>query len=210
MKSQLVLFSMVSFFSVFLIQTKPQIVQSDVFYVVAQGNKKAIKAWIKSKPDLSIRNASGQTLLHAAVFTGNRDVVKMFLKAGVSVNAQDVSGKTALDHAVESKDVKITYDLVKKKALIACVSNEKPLKDLIMKRMTRLYKIFGMIVAVGVALIAVGYIVMFSFFTGLDRLIMLVVAIIPGIELASIGILEMAGLGVTSAVRTRKDYLLQS
>ena len=101
------------------VQAKPQIVQSDIFYEISQGNTKAVKAWLKLKPDLSVKNAQGQTLLHAAVFADNRKMVKMLVKAGVLVNALDAAGKTALDLSVESGHEKTTFYLVQKKAQVS-------------------------------------------------------------------------------------------
>lgn len=202
------------FFMVFaltgsVVQAKSPVVQTDIFYEISQGNAKAVQTWIKSKPDLAVKNAQGQSVLHAAVLEGNRKMVKMLVKAGLQINALDMQGKTALDLSVEQKHVKITYDLVKKKALIACAANEKPLKKLIVKRMTRLYKIFGGIMAFGVAFVLGGLILCATICTGWNQLIPALFMIIPGSAIGAIGMFEIAGLGVTSAVRTRKSYLLQ-
>ncbi len=194
------------------VQAKLPVVQSDIFYEISQGNTKAIKAWLKSKPDVSIKNQQGQTLLHGAVLAENRSIIKMLVKAGVEVNALDNAGKTALDLSVESGLVKITYDLLKKKALIASVANEKPLKDLIVKRMTRLYKIFGGIFVVGLVLIVAGILlnapIVVPQCVGLPGLSVMFMSI-PGFLMGVVGVFGLASLGVTSTVRTHESYLLQ-
>ncbi len=190
------------------VQAKSLVFQSDIFYEISHGNTKAVKALVTFKSNLSVKNEQGQSLLHAAVLTGNRKMVKILVKAGVAINELNLQGKTALDLAVEQGYVKITYDLIKKKALIACATNEKPLKNLIVKRMTRLYKIFGGILAFGVALVVVGLILANTIFTGLEALGIAVITIIPGMVIGAIGLFEIAGLGITSAVRTRTSYLL--
>lgn len=105
--------------------------QSDIFYEIAQGNKKAVRTWLKSKPDLSICNDQGQSLLAVAVVTGQRDMVKIFIKAGVVINHVDKQGKTALDHAVEYGCVKIVCDLAKKGAKVTTTDNLYYLKTVL-------------------------------------------------------------------------------
>ena len=184
--------------------------QSAIFHDIAWGNEKAVKFWIKSKPDLMVLNDQGQTVLHVAVQSGNRKIVKMLTKAGVGLNILDKQGKTALDHAVEVGHVKISYDLVKKKALIACAYNQQPLKKLIVKRMTKLYKIFAGVIAVGAILFFVPLVLMITqvmpdFYIGL---MVMVCMGFPGATIGSIGILEIAGLGITSGIRTHRSYLM--
>jgi hypothetical protein len=106
-----------------VIQAKSPVYQSDIFYEISQGNIKAVKAWVKLKPDLSLKNAQGQTVLHAAVFAGNRNMVKILVKAGVEVNALDNAGKTALDLSVEQGYEKLIFHLVKKKAQVSNHAN---------------------------------------------------------------------------------------
>ena len=93
-------------------------VQSDIFYEIARCNNKAVKAWIKSKPDLSICNQQGQSVLTAAVLTGNFRVVLAVLRTKVDVNAVDNQGKTALDYAVQHHYDKIVCKLAYRKAQV--------------------------------------------------------------------------------------------
>ncbi len=199
------------FFAVnFLAVSSICLAQATIFHDIAQGNKKAVKVWLKSNPDLLIMNDQGQTVLHAAVQSGNRNIVKMLTKAGVELNILDKQGKTALDHAVEVGHVKISYDLVKKKALIACAYNEKPLKELIIKRMMRLYKIFVGVIVVGaiIVLTAVSLFVTNIVSEWSSGIIVLAFMGLPGLTIGSVGIFGIAGLGVTSGIRTHRSYLM--
>ncbi len=183
-------------------------VKNDIFHDIAWGNEKAVKFWIKSKPDLMVLNDQGQTVLHVAVQSGNRKIVKMLTKAGVGLNVLDKQGKTALDHAVEVGHVKISYDLVKKKALIACAYNQQPLKKLIVKRMTKLYKIFAGVIAVG-AILMFTAILAVPMVVGIHAAYMIGVFMgLPGVSLMYIGAFEIAGLGITSGIRTHRSYLM--
>ncbi len=87
--------------------------QATIFHDISQGNKKAVKFWLKSKPDLSIMNEQGQTVLHAAVMTGDWSMVKTVLKSKIAINVLDKQGKTALDRAVIMHNNKMAYQLVK-------------------------------------------------------------------------------------------------
>lgn len=120
MQSKLALFSMVSFLAVSLVHAKSlvQPVQSDIFYEIEHGNKKSIKTWLKSKPDLSIKNAQGQSVLHGAVVTGNYKLVVAILRSKIDLNLLDNQGKTALDYAVEHKFDKIVAKLARYKAQV--------------------------------------------------------------------------------------------
>ena len=135
-----------------VIQAKVQTikpVQSDIFYEIARGNKKSIKTWLKSKPDLSIRNDKGQTVLAVAALTGQRDLVKMFVKAGAVINAVDSEGKTALDHAVEFGHVKMICDLVKCGGKVTTSQNLYHLKSVMKDRAFSLFVRFGILFLVG-------------------------------------------------------------
>ena len=135
-----------------VIQAKVQTikpVQSDIFYEIARGNKKSIKTWLKSKPDLSIRNDKGQTVLAVAALTGQRDLVKMFVKAGAVINAVDSEGKTALDHAVEFGHVKMICDLVKCGGKVTTSQNLYHLKSVMKDRAFSLFVRFAILFLVG-------------------------------------------------------------
>ena len=190
------------FFAVnFLAASSICLAQATIFHDISQGNKKAVKAWIKSKPDLMVLNDQGQTVLHVAVQSGNRKIVKMLTKAGVGLNILDKQGKTALDHAVEVGHVKISYDLVKKKALIACAYNQQPLKKLIIQRTIKLYTIFIGIGAVGLFLLS-------AVTTIPDAIFAIICSIIPGILLTTVGISGIVDLITTSGVCNRRSYLM--
>ncbi|MCX5924322.1 MAG: ankyrin repeat domain-containing protein [Candidatus Dependentiae bacterium] len=73
----------------------------DIFYEISKGNRRSVKSWLKSSPDLSICNKLGQSVLHAAVLANSDHMVKIVLTSKVPVNALDKTGKTALDYAVD-------------------------------------------------------------------------------------------------------------
>ncbi|MBP7854329.1 ankyrin repeat domain-containing protein [Candidatus Babeliales bacterium] len=123
--------NMVFFASSLLVAMYAQsVASSDIFQAIEQGDKKAVKAWIKSKPNLSIKNGNGQTLLGAAVCAGKRSIVKSLIKAGADVNALDSASKTALDHAVENKLGKVAFMLIQHKAHVTSDVNLQRLKEL--------------------------------------------------------------------------------
>lgn len=97
--------------------------QATIFHDIAQGNKKAVKVWLKSKPDLSIMNEQGQTVLHVAVMTGDWSMVKTVLKSKIAINVLDKQGKTALDCAVDQSDVKMVQKLFNRKAQVTTQQN---------------------------------------------------------------------------------------
>jgi hypothetical protein len=126
-----------------------QLVQNDIFYEIAQGNKKAVKAWLKIKPDLSIKNEQGRSVLTVAVLCSDHKIAKMLVKAGVAINAIDASGKTALDHAVENGSVKVVYDLIKKDGKVTTADNLYRLKSIIKDRSHSLLMRFAVLFFVG-------------------------------------------------------------
>lgn len=87
--------------------------QENIFYDVSCRDKVAVKRWLATKPDLTIKNMSGQLILTTAVLSGNWEIVAMLIKAGAPINVIDQYGKTALDYAVERKQVNIARKLVK-------------------------------------------------------------------------------------------------
>jgi uncharacterized membrane protein len=126
-----------------------QLIQNDIFYEIAQGNNKAVKAWLKTKPDLSIKNEQGQSVLHVAALRGDRNLVKMLIKAGVVINAIDASGQTALDLAIKHFcNQAIVFDLVKKGGKVTNAIYLQKIKAIFVERSKKLMKRFGIMVAI--------------------------------------------------------------
>lgn len=113
---------------VLAVQAKPQIVQPDIFYEIKKGNFRAVKAWLKTKPDLSVKNEQGQSLLMVAVENKKSNIIKILIKAGVDLNYVDQVGKTALDLAVEQQNHSIAITLFKKGATVVSIHNLQILK----------------------------------------------------------------------------------
>ena len=156
MKSKLVLFCIVSFLTSSFIQAKVQTVksvQSDIFYEIARGSKKSIKTWLESKPDLSIRNDKGQTVIHVAALTGQRDLVKMFVKAGAVINAVDFEGKTALDHAVEFGHEKSMFYLLKTGAKVTNQHNLMQAQSIIFAYNKKIMRRFYILLPIALVLV---------------------------------------------------------
>ena len=118
---------------------QPVVIQKDIFYEISKNNIRAIQFWLKTKPDLSITNNQGQTVLGAAVIANKRNMVKFLIKAGANVNALDRSKKTALDYAVESDNVKISATLAKYYAKVTTAENMYRFKDLMRGYATKLF-----------------------------------------------------------------------
>ena len=109
---------LVNFLTVCSIYSTNTTVQSDIFYEISQGNLKAVKKWVSSKPDVSVCNDQGQSVLTAAVLTGSYNMVKAVLKSAVDINMLDQKGKTALDWACDYGYEKIVLMFVKKGAKV--------------------------------------------------------------------------------------------
>ena len=103
--------------------------QSDVFYDVIRGDKKALNAWLASHPDLTIRNDQGQSVLTFAAMAGNGNVVRLLYKAGALVNTLDHKGKTALDYVVERNNFVMARQLVQYGAKVTSENNALKLKN---------------------------------------------------------------------------------
>ena len=106
-------FYLVFLISVFAVASMFASAKNDVFYEISKGSVGKIKSWLKTKPDLTVRNALGMSVLHAAVLSGSSDMVAMLVRSGAVVNALDSKGQTALDSAVIMHNNKIAYQLVK-------------------------------------------------------------------------------------------------
>lgn len=107
-KSYLITFTLFFIATNFFVSAK-----NDIFYNISQGNVGKVKSWLKTKPDLKVKNDLGQTVLHAAVLSGNADMVLTLVRAGAPVNALNDKKQTALDTAVIMKNNKVAYQLVK-------------------------------------------------------------------------------------------------
>jgi hypothetical protein len=103
----------------------------DIFYEISKGNRKAVNAWVKSKPDTTICNEQGQSVLHAAVLTGDKKIVKAILKSNVDVNMLDKSGTTALDCAIDHGYKSIILEMIKHKAKVTTMENAEFVKVII-------------------------------------------------------------------------------
>lgn len=71
-----------------------------IFALIRRGNQAELAAWLKDAPDLSLRDASGNTPLLQAAFYLNATQVAAFLDRGADVNATNAAGMTALMKAV--------------------------------------------------------------------------------------------------------------
>jgi hypothetical protein len=157
MKSKLVLFCIVSFLTIFSIYSKSPVhpVQSDIFYEISRGNKKSIKTWLQPKPDLSIKNAQGQTVLIAAVQAGQRELVTMLVKAGAQVNAIDHAGKTALDYAVAQGNKNIALMLVHHKAKVTSLQSAHDVCEIAQKAKRQFWMMLALKVGILIPLMLV-------------------------------------------------------
>ena len=68
------------------------------------GNASAIELFIKAGMDTEVRNAEGQTPLHAATLASKFDVVKLLVEKGADVNATNKFQGTPLMSAAWAKD----------------------------------------------------------------------------------------------------------
>ena len=114
-------------------------VQSDIFYAISQGSVSKARTWLKAKPDLSVRNAQGQSVLTVAILTRNYGLINLFIKAGVAVNGVDNAGKTALDYAVETNSSKIARQLIKHGAKVTSEINAERLKSTLKIRAVKFF-----------------------------------------------------------------------
>lgn len=105
------------------VQVALPIVQSDIFYEIKKGNNKAVKAWLKENPDLSVKNDQGQTVLTYAAIQNRVALVKLFLKSGVEINAIDTTNRTVLDYVVEAKNNRFLNVLLHQGARVAQKTN---------------------------------------------------------------------------------------
>jgi ankyrin repeat protein len=87
-----------------------------IFTLIRVGDQAAIAAWLKDAPDLSLRDASGNTPLIQAAFYLDAPQVAGFLDRGADVNATDTAGMTALMKAVS--DVEKVRLLIKRGAKV--------------------------------------------------------------------------------------------
>jgi ankyrin repeat protein len=115
-------------------------VPSDIFYAVRKGNVKAVKACLKTTPDLAVCDTKGHSLLAVAAMRGDKAMVRMLIDAGAMVNETDAHGKTALDYAIEHNQIKTARYMYKKyKAGFACPGNAVRLKDSYKKRALKFF-----------------------------------------------------------------------
>lgn len=100
-------------FLFFVISTMFISAKNDIFYDISKGKVSKVKSWLKNKPDLTVKNELGNSVLHAAVLSGNGDMISILVRAGAQVNALDAKKQTALDSAVIMHNNQMAYQLVK-------------------------------------------------------------------------------------------------
>ncbi|PAF43129.1 hypothetical protein BKH40_07340 [Helicobacter sp. 11S02629-2] len=61
----------------------------DLFEAVTKRDANKVKEILKTKPDLEVKNAKGQTPLMAAIYNHDNEIAFLLLDAGASVNSQD-------------------------------------------------------------------------------------------------------------------------
>ena len=103
----------------------------DIFTYIENQDNKMIKKWLKLKPDAGIKNAEGQTVLHAAVATGKCNIVRSMLVLGVEVNARDNAGNTALDIAADFGFSDVVLELVNQNAKVTTKDRERWVRKLV-------------------------------------------------------------------------------
>ncbi len=87
-----------------------------IFAMIRRGDQAELAAWLKDAPDLSRRDASGNTPLIQAAFYLDAKQVAAFLDRGADVNATNTAGMTALMKAVG--DVEKVRLLIKRGAKV--------------------------------------------------------------------------------------------
>lgn len=135
-----------------LVATLP-VAAIDIFYEISHKNFKAINSWLKPKPDTSICNEQGQSILHTAVLTGNNKIVKAILKTSIDVNMLDKFGKTALDYAVEYGNINIILNLVTHKAKVTSLQESKYVAQLVQQERKKFWMILAFKVGILVPLV---------------------------------------------------------
>ena len=135
------------------VQSKHQVEHtSDIFLDIQYRDARAISRWLKSKPDLSIVDLDGQTVLIKAVQTGNVRFVYKLLHKGIDINWVDDFGKTALDYAVELGYNRIVHTLVKKQAMVTTQQNLIEVRKVITHR-ARFLKAIGWMLLIPTVLV---------------------------------------------------------
>jgi hypothetical protein len=190
--------------TVSVISAKVPGIQSDIFYEVRKGNTKAVKAWIKTKPDLNIKNEKGQSILTVAVLQEHYNLVKILLKAGVPVNSLDLSDKTALDYAVESGHDQMVLKLARYKACASTQQNAEIVTNIIQKKYKRICTIWGAITAVSCCLVLIAVGLCAWDFVGWKPTPSLFLGV-PGLVMGIVGFFMTAGCATSYA--RRKDYV---
>ena len=160
----------------------------DIFHEISKGNYKAVKSWVKSKPDVSIRDGQGQSIVHAAVVAGDIRTLGYLLSCKPDLSLVDNAGKTALDVAIDHGNEGIIFKLVYKKALVSTVDNKKYVEILYKNKFQKqrmFQKIFLCLSLSVVALIATmfAYIIVFCSGSGLGHFLLLSVGIFTGLLL---------------------------
>lgn len=77
---------------------------TDLFQAVRRDGASAAIA-LAAVPDINVRNAEGQNLLHTAIAYANQSAISELLRLGIDVNAQDSKGQTPLHYAATYQNV---------------------------------------------------------------------------------------------------------
>ncbi len=184
----------------------------DIFYEIAKGHHKAVKQWRDTKPDVSIRDEQGQSIVHAAVQTGDLHMVKLILSCHGDVNILSKAGQTALDLAIDYGNKDIIFALIYKKALVTTLDNQKYVQALFEEiKNNFIYRLTRFIVGAFVAVILYIPIVRLVVLFGSESAILFVFLAIP--VLCAYGFviytvyLAIRSVSLLSA-RSRQCYLL--
>ncbi len=127
----------------------------NIFRAIEVRDRRAISQWLKNKPDFSVVNDQGQTLLIAAVQAGNKSLVHRLLKKNVDVNVLDGHGKSALDYAVELDYEPIARQLIYHKGVVTNIKNQEYCKNITLSNNP--WKIFvsGLLGVLGISIAVV-------------------------------------------------------
>jgi tankyrase len=93
------------------------------FRAIEVGNERAVRLFLSSGVDTTLRNASGWTLLTASAISGNLKAAHGLLAAGANVNERDPQGYTPLHWAAFKGFPRVTELFLEKGAEVNVRSN---------------------------------------------------------------------------------------
>ena len=71
------------------------------------GNIEAVKQHLDDGTEVNVKDGTGRTPLHSAVWNGHKEIAKLLITAGADVNAKDSDDDTPLDEAVSEGEKEI-------------------------------------------------------------------------------------------------------